>query len=100
MQRFIIVLTVIVATFSIAPLLWAKTFYLKNGDQIEYKSYRQKGGTIYLLITRDTEVAFSASEVDLAKTVKAAAASKKLQHKKHAKRSSVKKTVKHAAPSK
>ena len=100
MKRFFIVLTVILATFSIAPPLWAKTFYLKNGDEIEYQSYRQKEGTIYLLINRDTEVEFPVKEVDLAKTVKAAGESKKVKQKKHAKRHSVKKAVKHAVPSK
>ena len=98
MKRFIIVLTVIAATFSFTPVLWAKTFYLKNGEEIEYKSYRQKAGTIYLLINRDTEVEFPAHEVDLAKTVKAAAESKKSKLKKHPKRHSVKKSVKHAVP--
>ena len=100
MKRFIIVLTAFVATFSLCPQLWAKTFYLKNGEEIEYQSYRQKNATIYLLINRDTEVEFPVNEVDLAKTVKAAAESKKMKHKLHAKRHSARKAVKHAVSSK
>jgi len=100
MKRFIFILTVSVATFSICPQLWAKTFYLKNGEEIEYQSYRQKNATIYLLINRDTEVEFPVNEVDLAKTVKAAGESKKIKHKQHATRHSAKKAVKHAVPSK
>jgi hypothetical protein len=73
---------------------------LKNGEEIEYQSYRQKNATIYLLINRDTEVEFPVNEVDLAKTVKAAGESKKIKHKQHATRHSAKKAVKHAVPSK
>jgi thioester reductase-like protein len=100
MKRFIIVMTAFVAIFSLCPQLWAKTFYLKNGEEIEYQSYRQKDAMIYLLINRDTEVEFPVNEVDLAKTLKAVGESKKIKHKLHAKRCSARKAVKHAVPSK
>lgn len=85
MRRLFVVVTIIAATLFISPQLWAKTFYLENGGQIECQSYRQKGGRIFVLINRDTEVEFAVAEVDLHKTVKAAGKEKKkARHKKRA----------------
>ncbi|HEX8960622.1 MAG TPA: DUF5684 domain-containing protein [Geobacteraceae bacterium] len=89
MKRLIILVTVLAASLCCVPQLWAKTFYLKNGEEIEYKSYWQKQGRVYVLINRDTLVDFAPGEVDLAKTAKAAKAGeakKKVRHKKPAKR--------------
>ncbi len=101
MKRLVVVVTVLAATLCIAPQLWAKTFYLKNGEQIEYKRYWQKEGRVYLLINRDTLVDFAAAEVDLEKTAKAAktgVVKKKATHKKHLKRHAAQKAVKPACP--
>ncbi len=86
MKRVIVLVTVLAATLCCVPQLWAKTFYLKNGEEIEYQRYWQKEGRVYVLINRDTLVDFAPEEVDLAKTAKAAKAKKKAQHRKPAKR--------------
>lgn len=97
MRGLSVVLVVLAAVLFVSPQLWAKTFYLKNGDEIEYQSYRQKDGAISVLINRDTEVDFPLDEVDLEKTAKAAAeeekkaaaAAKKAKKKKGVKRPAV-----------
>jgi hypothetical protein len=101
MKRLFVVVTVLAATLCIAPQLWAKTFYLKNGEQIEYQRYWQKEGRVYLQINRDTVVDFAPDEVDMEKTVKAAktgVVKKKVKHKKHVKPHAVQKAAKPATP--
>jgi hypothetical protein len=84
MGKYLVSFTVLAAALLlITPQLWAKTFYLKNGEQIEYKSYWKKNGRIYLLITRDTMIDFAPSEVALNKTRKSAGIGKKHKHKRH-----------------
>jgi spermidine synthase len=84
MGKSLIIFTVIAAVLLIStPQLWAKTFYLKNGEQIEYKSYWKKNGRICLLITRDTMIDFAPSEVALNKTRKSAGIGKKHKHRRH-----------------
>lgn len=85
-MKVLIVCITLAATFCITPQLWAKTFYLKNGDQIEYQRYWKKDGRIHVLLNRDTEVEFSPKEVDLKNTKKAAKLEKKIRHKKPVKR--------------
>lgn len=85
-MKVLIVFLTLAATLCIAPQLRAKTFYLKNGERIEYQRYWEKDGRIYVLINRDTEVDFAPEEVDLRKTEKAARVEKKIRHKKSVKR--------------
>ncbi|HTG80956.1 MAG TPA: hypothetical protein VL949_03375 [Geobacteraceae bacterium] len=104
MKRWIVFVTVLVAVMCVAPQLWAKTFYLKDGERIECQRYWEKEGRVYVLINRDTLVDFAPGEVDLEKTAKAAkapAVKKKAKHKKHVKRHAVPKAAKPApsAPS-
>ena len=84
MRGSFVLVTVIAATLFISPQVRAKTFYLKNGEQIDYQSYRQKDGRIFVRINRDTEVDFSPEEVDLKKTEKDAKQEKKVRTKKGA----------------
>ena len=71
MKGSFVILTVIAAILFISAQSEAKTFYLKNGDEIEYQSYKQRGGVVYLQINQDSEVEFPVGEVDLARTAKA-----------------------------
>lgn len=101
MKGLFVFVTVLAATLCIVPQLWAKTFYLKNGEQIEYQRYWQKEGRVYLQINRDTLVDFAPEEVDLEKTVKAAktgVVKKKAKHKMHVKRHAAQKAAKPATP--
>ena len=101
MKRSFVIVTVLAATLCVAPQLWAKTFYMKNGEQIEYQRYWQEGGRVYLQINRDTEVDFAPEEVDLVRTAKAAkgaAVKHKAKHKKHVKHAAAPKAAKPAAP--
>jgi hypothetical protein len=89
MKRWVVFVTVVAATLCSAPQLWAKTFYLKNGEEITYRRYWQEKGRVYVQINRDTLVDFAPDEVDLAKTAKAAKtgeAKKKARHATPAKR--------------
>ena len=100
-MKGLFVFVTLAASLCIAPQLEAKTFYLKNGEQIKYKRYWQKDGRINVLITRDTLVDFAPEEVDMEKTLKAAktgVAKKKVTHKKHLKRHAVPKAAKPACP--
>ncbi len=100
-MKGLFVFVTLVATLCIVPQLWAKTFYLKNGEQIKYQRYWQKEGRVYLLINRDTLVDFAPEEVDLEKTVKAAktgVVKKKATHKKHVKPHAAQKAAKPACP--
>ena len=100
-MKGLFVFVTLAVTLCIVPQLWAKTFYLKNGEQIEYKRYWQKDGRINVLITRDTLVDFAPEEVDMEKTLKAArtgVAKKMVTRKKHLKRHAAPKAVKPACP--
>ncbi|HYS43733.1 MAG TPA: hypothetical protein VEM32_07100, partial [Geobacteraceae bacterium] len=100
-MKGLFVFVTLAATLCIAPQLWAKTFYLKNGEQIKYQRYWQKEGRVYLLINRDTLVDFAPEEVDLEQTAKAAktgVVKKKVAHKKHVKRHAAQKAAKPACP--
>lgn len=68
MRRSFVTLTVIAGFFFASPSLWAKSFYLKNGEEIECQSYRQQGDMIYVQINNETEVDFALDEVDFRKT--------------------------------
>lgn len=72
MKNCITVSLVIVALLFCAGPATAKTFYLRDGSTIEYKRVWKQGGLIYLLINRDTLVAFLPGEVDQRRTLKAA----------------------------
>lgn len=72
MRTMTVITTVLLCAILLAPQLWAKTFYLRNGEEIEYQSYRKQKNLVSVLINRDTEVGFAPDEVNWAKTVKAA----------------------------
>lgn len=72
MKTFITVSLFIFALLLSAGPATAKTFYLKGGSTIEYKRVWKQGGLIYLLVNRDTLVAFLPEEVDQRRTLKAA----------------------------
>ncbi len=103
MKSSFVILTVIAAILFMSPQTHAKTFYLKNGEQIEYKSYQRSDGVIHLLINRDTEIEIPVSEVDLARTAESARKEKKThpaKFTKHVKRHAVHRNIKHGMPSK
>lgn len=74
--------------FAAAPLA-AKTLYLTNGDQIEYKSTWRQDGRVYVLINRDTLVDFSPREIDMKKSFKAKKVKKAIKHKRLPKKPTV-----------
>jgi len=72
MKTFVTVsLFIVTMLFSAGPVA-AKTFYLSDGSTIEYKKVWKEGGLIYLLVNRDTLVAFLPEEVDQRRTLRAA----------------------------
>jgi hypothetical protein len=70
MRRPFGTLAVIAGLLIAAPSLWAKTFYLKNGEEIECQSYRQQGDRMYVQINNETRLDFALDEVDFKKTPK------------------------------
>jgi hypothetical protein len=68
MRESFVALAVITGVLFAAPSLWAKTFYLKNGEEIECQSYRQQGDRIIVRINNETVVDFALEEVDFKKT--------------------------------
>ena len=70
MRGSFVTLTVISGLLFASPSLWAKTLYLKNGEEIDCQSYRQEGDRIHVRINSETEVDFTFDEVDFKKTPK------------------------------
>jgi len=70
MRGSFVALAVIAGVLFAAPSLWAKTFYLKNGEEIECQSYRQQGDRIIVRINNETVVDFALDEVDFKRTPK------------------------------
>jgi len=72
MKKFVNVSLLIFALLLSAGPATAKTFYLRDGSTIEYTRVWKQGGLIYLLVNRDTLVAFLPEEVDQRRTLRAA----------------------------
>ncbi len=68
MKSFLILLALITASLVVSSAVWAKTVYLKNGDEIECESYRQEGEKVFVRINPETEIDFAAEEIDPVKT--------------------------------
>lgn len=96
------VILAVMAAFLFAPQQsQAKTFYLKNGDEIEYQSYKLRDGVVYLQINQDSEIEFPEGEVDLAKTAEAAGGKLKtppVKLKKHEEKRAAGKALKQGVP--
>jgi hypothetical protein len=58
----------------------ARTFYLKNGEEINYQKSWMKNGRIQVLINRDTLVSFAPDEVDMKKTYRQGLPKKRVKH--------------------
>ena len=85
-MKGLIVYITLAAMLCIVPQLGAKTFYMNNGERIEYQRYWEKDGRVYVLINRDILVDFTPEEVNIGKTEKAAGAEKNIRHRKSVKR--------------
>lgn len=70
MRGLFVTLSVLAGLLFASSSLWAKTFYLKNGEEIECQSYRQQGDRIIVRINDETVVDFALDEVDFKKTPK------------------------------
>lgn len=75
-----ILLVVLAICTSAAPVLAARTVYLKEGGTISAKSVWRTKDKVHVLVNRDTLTEFSASEIDLKRTF----ARKKRVTRKHA----------------
>ncbi len=74
-----ILITLATLCFLAQPVL-ARTFYLKNGEQINYQKSWKKNGRIYVLINRDTLIDFAPEEVNLKKTYHHGISKKRVKH--------------------
>lgn len=86
MKKATSILILFAALIFLAQTVTAKTFYLKNGEEIDYQKSWKKNGRIYVLVNRDTLIDFAPGEVDLKRTYRKPAAEKKAKHhlvKKH-----------------
>lgn len=72
MKKSIVMSLCVVTLVLAAGSALAKTFYLSDGTAIGYRQVWQQGGTIYLLVNRDTLLEFAPAEVDQRRSLKAA----------------------------
>ncbi len=106
MKKATAILISFAALLFLAQPVTARTFYLKNGEEIDYQQSWKKNGRIYVLVNRDTLIDFAPEEVDMQKTYRHGAHEKKVKrhhgkrhkkvlkgHKKEMKRSSAGKST-------
>ncbi len=85
MKKATAVLISFAALLLLAQPVTARTFYLKNGEEIDYQRSWKKNGRIYVLVNRDTMIDFAPEEVDMKRTYEQGAPAKKVKHQ-HGKR--------------
>ena len=74
MKGLMVAMAVVCAVVWSGPQAEGKTFYLKNGEEIEYQQSWQKDGMIHLLVNRDTLLQFAPEDVNLKRSRVAAQA--------------------------
>jgi hypothetical protein len=80
MKKVTAILIALSAIYFLAKPVLARTFYLKNGEEINYQKSWKKNGRIYVLINRDTLIDFAPEEVNLKKTYHHGVSKKRVKH--------------------